>query len=430
MSSTLIRKPSLALPEPLRAAEIPSFTHYSVVVRLPEIARRTLADNHFSPEVAQRIETLIREVTQGGKVRPVIGVPAVYGWEAYARPYLGMNWLQIPWFFAEEYFYLRLLEACAYFVEGPDHLVDPYAEQKRLGLESTRAGAALLAKQVQHALSLPPDQWRDSLTRLLLADLWGNQNDLSMWPVEQSGEGNKMSGGSAQPGHGSAGQPELSAARAHALADDTTLLLDYLAGLDPAKMRPRHLRVDIILDNAGYELVADLALVDFLLSAGLADQVMLHTKCYPVFVSDALDKDIHATLDWLCFLGDPAACDMAIRLRRCLVSGALRMGPHPFWTSPLPAWEMPADLLEEIGKAHLVLSKGDANYRRLLGDLHWPLETPFAAVVSYFQPALLALRTCKSEIGVGIAPERIPQNEEKWLYNGRWGLIEFAPPGR
>ncbi|MBE0695915.1 MAG: DUF89 family protein, partial [Anaerolineaceae bacterium] len=68
--------------------------------------------------------------------------------------------------------------------------------------------------------------------------------------------------------------------------------------------------------------------------------------------------------------------------------------------------------------------------RRLLGDRHWPLDTPFAAVVSYFKPALLALRTCKSEIAVGISPDRIPQDEEKWLSNGRWGLIEFAPAGK
>jgi hypothetical protein len=420
------RHPSLPLPEPLRAAEIPSFTHYSVIVRLPEIARRTLADNAFSAAVVAQIEVLIAEVTSGGGVRPVNGVPAHLGWDEYLRPYLGVDWLHIPWFFAEEYFYLRLLEATGYFTPGPGYLADPYTIQKNLGLDTTRPGAAMLARQVAHALEQPQNAWGEAVTRLLLADLWGNQNDLSMWPVEQDGAGNTLSGGSAHPGHGSdEAHADLSAARAHVLADDTPLLVDYLAGLQGA--RPR---IDIVLDNAGYELVADLALVDFLLGAEIAGEVFLHTKCYPVFVSDALDKDILATLDWLALLDSPAAAALAARLRQALAGGRLRMGAHPFWTSPLAAWEMPDDLAQELGRASLVISKGDANYRRLLGDRHWPLETPFASVVSYFQPAVLALRTCKSEIAVGIAPDRRPTQEENWLFNGRWGLIEFAPPGR
>jgi hypothetical protein len=214
----------------------------------------------------------------------------------------------------------------------------------------------------------------------------------------------------------------LTAARAHLLADDSAKVLDTLAGLDPAKTR-----VDILLDNAGYELIADLALTAYLLGAGIAAQVVLHTKCYPVFVSDALNQDIHATLDWLCFSASPAARDLGIQLRRHLAGGTLRLARHPFWTSPLPAWEMPGDLVDEIAGSSLIISKGDANYRRLLGDLHWPIDTPFAAVVSYFEPAALALRTCKSEVAVGIPTCKIPAGEENWIHNGRWGVIQFAP---
>jgi hypothetical protein len=48
--------------------------------------------------------------------------------------------------------------------------------------------------------------------------------------------------------------------------------------------------------------------------------------------------------------------------------------------------------------------KGDANYRRLIGDALWPHDTPFAHVLSYFAAPLLALRTLKSEVCVGLAP--------------------------
>ncbi len=425
----LTGKITKTLPEPLRAAEIPSFTHTSVVVRLPEIGWRTLADNDFDPQTVDRVQALIGGIPHE-EIRPVAGVPAEYGWDTYVRPYLGQNWLEIPWFFAEEYFYLRLLEATGYFEPGSAHRRDPYAVQKRLGLETTRESIAILAQQVENALSHPGAGGRDSLRRLILADLWGNQNDLSMWPVEQSGKNGRLTGGSASapsaeaahktgPGDNGSG---LKAALAHLLADDSALVLEALEQL--AQSRPR---IDILLDNAGYELVADLALTAYLLGAGIASQVVLHAKSYPVFVSDALTGDIHATLDWLCFSASPAARSLGILLRQHLVSGGLRLSHHPFWTSPLPAWEMPSDLAADIAGSSLFISKGDANYRRLLGDRHWPFSTPFAAVVDYFEPAVMALRTCKSEIAAGIPAEKIPTGDETWIYNGRWGLIQFAP---
>lgn len=427
-------KPGLSLPEPLRALEIPSFTHTSVVVRLPEIARRTLAENQFPPETAARIQALVAEIPSGQVRRldiPPAGSLAAGspGWDSFVEPYLGMDWLSIPWFFAEEYFYVRLLEACGYFHPGPGYLRDPYAGQKRLGLETSRQSAHHLGSLVEYALGLPPDTRLDSFGRLLLADLWGNQNDLSMWPVSKNGSGH--SGGSAVSALNNSGgvpQPQPaplgdhSAANEYILANDIPRLLEYLA------QRPGQARIDILLDNAGYELVADLAIADFLLTARLADEVVLHAKTYPVFVSDALIGDIISTIDWLCLNPHEPTRAMAVRLRRAILSDHLRLSRHSFWTSPLPAWEMPADLRSELAPSALLISKGDANYRRLLGDLHWPLDIPFHQVVSYFQPAVLALRTCKSEIAVGIPPERIPAGPPDWIYNGRYGLIQFAPP--
>ena len=44
---------------------------------------------------------------------------------------------------------------------------------------------------------------------------------------------------------------------------------------------------------------------------------------------------------------------------------------------------------------------GDANFRRLIGDRHWPWSTRPEDVLSYFPAPLLALRTCKSEVLIG-----------------------------
>lgn len=47
----------------------------------------------------------------------------------------------------------------------------------------------------------------------------------------------------------------------------------------------------------------------------------------------------------------------------------------------------------------LVFLKGDANYRRLIGDRLWQTDTPFADVAGYFPTKLCALRTLKAELG-------------------------------
>ncbi len=432
MAATISR-PAIALPEPLRAAEIPSFTNYSVVVRLPDIARRALKENQFSPETVELIQQLINEIPEG-KIRQV-DIPLAQDaeqWAGYIRPYEGMNWLEIPWFFAEEYFYLRILEATGYYQLGPGFKLDPYASQKQLGLQSSRDAIRIMADQIGYVEHRPTGTYRDSLARLMLIDLWGNQNDLSLWPVQASGSGNGLTGGKAQsyaPGNGGGngvsgehGSDDMRAARKNIVCDDLALALDYLNTLPPSTAR-----IDILLDNAGYELVCDLALADFLLSSRYAAQVTLHAKSHPVFVSDALEMDIHDTLEFLLFEGHLSCQNLAVRLRNCLVNERLILRHHPFWTSPLPAWDMPDGLFDEISKATLLISKGDANYRRLLGDRHWPVDLPFARAVDYMPCAVLALRTLKSEIAVGIPPDRIPA-DPKWMIDGRWGLIQFCLP--
>lgn len=88
------------------------------------------------------------------------------------------------------------------------------------------------------------------------------------------------------------------------------------------------------------------------------------------------------------------------------------------------------NLQQDFHNSALVVIKGDANYRRLLGDRHWPFTTPFADIVAYFPAPLVACRALKSEIVAGLQPERIvtlTQQDPNWLTNGHWGLIQFVP---
>lgn len=402
-------KPKLPVPEPLRGIDPDSFAHYTIVERLPDIIRRVLSENDFSPPIVQRLETLIEEIPFA-QIRHLNDseAPDASQWAQYIEPYLDFNWLQISWFLAETYFYRRILEATGYFRLGEGYQADPYTYQKQRGLETTRDAIANLSIQL-NTWAKQSDQTFDYLTSLLAIALWGNQADLSLWPAGQN----------EQPKH-----TDLQTSQSHILVNDTSDIVDYLAG-----QVDKSLRIDFIVDNAGFELVCDLALTDFFLSSTLASTVVLHLKYHPTFVSDATIKDVEQTIDFLVKNSQPDIKNFGQRLQAHLDINRLQLQDDLFWTSPLSFWEMPERVRQELARSNLLISKGDANYRRLLGDRHWPYTTPFADIVSYLPAPLVALRTFKSEVAAGLQPEQIKALEVEdsdWLTNGWRGVIQFV----
>lgn len=402
-------KPALPIPSPLRGADRESFAHRSVVERLPRIGRRTLHENEFTPEAESRLQALLAEIPQGDvRFLRDATAPDAADWREYVRPHRGQNWLEVPWFFAETYFYRRILEATGYFGAGTATGMDPFAPHKRQSLQSSAEGVIDLARQVASWGVAGRD--REVLGRALAIALWGNQGDLSMWPE----------GSEETPGH-----EDEASAQAHVLVNDGEQVARHLLAAGQEVQR-----VDLLMDNAGFELVSDLALVDYLLDGGWATAIHLHLKAHPTFVSDVTSDDLQWTLDRLAQDDDAAVREWMDRLRSYVADGRLEFSQHYFWTSPLPGWQMPADLRQTLRRAQLVISKGDANYRRLLGDRHWPYTAPFEEIVSYFPAPLLALRTFKSEVAAGIPEQRLRELEEEvpdWTTSGDWGIIQFAP---
>jgi hypothetical protein len=128
---------------------------------------------------------------------------------------------------------------------------------------------------------------------------------------------------------------------------------------------------------------------------------------------------------------DSQVQDLGKRLKQHVRVERLQLVEDFFWTSPLAFWEMPATLRTELSYADLLISKGDANYRRLLGDRHWPFITPAEDVLRYVPAPLVALRVCKSEVIVGLRPgqpEELDQVDPDWKINGEWGMIQFVRP--
>jgi uncharacterized protein with ATP-grasp and redox domains len=365
--------PTIPIPEPLRGCELGTFTHSSVVERLPEIAERTIAENDFSLDVISKIRAMIDEIPDGAmRLLDDPQAPDSEEWHSYVSDFLGQNWLEVPWFFVEFYFYRRILEATGYFYAGETSFeVDPFNRQKRRGLESAQRQISELASLVGEMIQT--GVWEgEQIDQLLKNGLWGNQADLSMWPVDVKGGGERL---------------QQEALQGRILADHTDKIVEHIKGLTATRAR-----IDLVLDNAGFELVTDLLFTDYLLASNSTHTLCLHPKAYPIFVSDVIPPDLDWTFDHLGASGNQALQASVKRLRKHRQDGRLRVCEDVFWTSPLSMWEMPATLRTELANSDLVVFKGDMNYRRLLGDRHWGYEVPFEDIMGYFPAPVMRPR--------------------------------------
>ncbi|PMB17845.1 damage-control phosphatase ARMT1 family protein [Fischerella thermalis] len=402
--------PKLPLPASLVGSEVGTFTEFTVTQRMPGIARRVIAENNFSPNINKSLENLANQLPSGYLLpfEDDAGLD-VGDWKKYLEPYKEQRWIDIPWFFAETYFYRLILNITNYFQFGEWQGVDPFHLQKSQGLKTSLDAINTLCYQVTQWLQESEKSGKTNqgvLTTLLYFALWGNRVDLSLWSAFESDRSNF----------------DIENQKAHILVDDAGLVTELL-------VTSACQRVDFVVDNAGFELICDLCLVDFLLGSGVIDQIKLHLKPHPTFVSDAMIKDVYDTVEFLAASNHQQVTNVAQRLQAYIASGKLILGDDYFWTSPLAFWEIPKSLKQELATADLLIVKGDANYRRLLGDRHWDFTTNIADIVCYLPVPIVALRTLKSEVAAGLQPEvieKVSKSDSDWLTNGQWGVVQFV----
>ncbi|GAX42720.1 hypothetical protein NIES4075_37230 [Tolypothrix sp. NIES-4075] len=400
--------PKLPLPSPLLGSEVGTFTEYTVTQRMPAIARRVIAENNFPQNINDCLKQLASELPSES-LSPLLHDTGVdfSDWVKYLEPLKGQRWIDVPWFLAETYFYRLILEITNYFRPGELQGVDPFNLQKCKGLETSLDSTIALCIQLNKWLA---DAQKEELNQtaligLLYFALWGNRVDLSLWSALENDRS----------------RFDIQSQQAHILVDDAAKVTELLASKDK--------RIDFVIDNAGFELVCDLCLVDFLLGSGVANQVKLHLKPHPTFVSDAMIKDVLHTIEFLAASSHEDVTLFAKRLQENIASNRLVLCEDYFWTSPLAFWEIPDTLKSDLSGANLIVIKGDANYRRLLGDRHWDFTTNFADIVSYFSVPIVALRTLKSEVVAGLKPEviqEVAKSDSDWLTNGQWGVIQLV----
>ena len=221
--------------------------------------------------------------------------------------------------------------------------------------------------------------------------LWGNATDLSLLTSLTYEDIQKLQGSEARK-----------ASEKNIIVNDLEAAYDILkkAKKDGKKER----RVDIVLDNAGFELYVDLILAGFLLSAGLATNIILHPKSIPWFVSDVLPGDFAALLNALAspqeFYSNPSddeknadktpeplsqkeVEELSFLFQNWTglhTEGQLMLRSNRFWTEGGSYWRLPTlvpQLHEDLKESELVIFKGDLNYRKLTGDVSHPLHQEF-----------------------------------------------------
>jgi hypothetical protein len=440
-----LKPPRLPLPPPLRGvddAPTAGFTYDSITRRLPLILDELVAHamDTLPHATVAAIAALRAEIVRDAPLSP----PSDATWAAYVAPHAGCTWLTAPWWLVENYTYQRVREAVAMH-GGP---ADVFAPQKAAALHGARRAF------VQSVLPIVAGGGGeggkigdDALPGAVYRSLWGNRADLSLHTVAALATG--AAGGSG--GSGATGDADPNAGLL--LVDDVPAAVAIFRAATASAIAASPAAVAVVLDNCGLELLSDLALVDALLRDGGSSpgcvRVTLWAKAAPVFVSDAQPHDVDAHVAWLDSAAAAAAVEnggsgsgdgvgdetagmraLAARLRGYLADGSLVVASHAFFCSPLAFWDAPSDLVGRLSGCALVIAKGDANYRRLLGDAHWAHDTPWAEVTGYFPAPLLALRTAKSGIVAGLPPgaeaAAAAAHPADWLTSGRYGMAQLG----
>lgn len=254
--------------------------------------------------------------------------------------------------------------------------------------------------------------------------LWGNKCDLSV----SAGQDNSQF---------TSPLDSLDSLQPFILVDDSNMIWSTLISAQKPALPEKNAagRVDIILDNAGFELVTDLVFADFLVSAGLAREVHFHGKSFPWFVSDVTVKDFSWTIRQTMAVNHRWMSKTGARWQNYMKKGTWSYHDHPFWTQPHEFCDMAADaadLYATLEGSDLVLFKGDLNYRKLTGDREWDHTVGFDTALRGFGPApLCSLRTLKANVQVGLQPgqgEKLSSHDPDWMTTGKYAIIQFYSP--
>ncbi|BFZ54151.1 Hairy/enhancer-of-split with YRPW motif protein 2 [Savitreella phatthalungensis] len=438
-----------------------SFAHKSAAERWPVIIAQVVDDVHRrlaaldDEKDAEAIAEGQKIITQVDKLkydesrdRPLTRLDESFGDDitAYNEELALLqspSWFNVPWLYSECYLYRTLRTFFSHTRHWQSH--DPFLRSKDSTFRSSRRAVVELAvryeKLVDELKTHPYAEMSERARRLLWLEmaqisLWGNATDLSLLTSLSYDDLQKLQGAEA-----------IAKSQENIISNDLESAWSALKDVQGG-------RIDLVLDNAGFELFADLVLATYLLETGHADHVILHPKDIPWFVSDVTPADVahlfSALASHTTYFGGggkdenavedakgAAAMDHLVgRWTELYADGRIVIRPHPFWTTAHPfgrLGKLAPELVDDLKESDLVVFKGDLNYRKLVGDAVWPPETSFkTAIGSLAQLPLrvLALRTCKADVCVGLQPGIAESLDDKhgrltWRTNGKFAVVQY-----
>lgn len=385
------------IPSPISAVNSP-FAAFTFEARIPHILGQIKTDNKLSHQQESALDELVSAIKTGrvkAEKDDFLDHDWPY-WSSFAQAYHGKRYTEIPFYPSEAYIYYQVMRIMGY----PHTGADPFVKIKTDGLADNRDFLASFAET--HANSRQVFNEAHFMV-LLYNNLWANSADLSQLDADDVLRDASL--------------------RGKLVIDDTKTLFILVSN-------PKITSVDFIVDNAGAELLSDLFLIDYLLHTRQVEHITIHTKQYPIFVSDATDSDVVKHLKLLRDFKITALSQFADTIQSYLDEGKLHVQSHPFWNSPLHFDDIPDDLTRSFANDTILLFKGDANYRRLFGDREWATSTPIEQVLDYFKSPCVSIRTLKSEIVLGLTDSQVlalDEEDKNWRINGRYGLVMVAP---
>ncbi|CZR54579.1 probable venom protein 2 precursor [Phialocephala subalpina] len=464
---------------PSSTSDKTSFAYTSARDRWPIIITGVIDDVHRAvsetedvdkraegKKIVEDIAKLKYELQHDRKLTPLLddGSADIAGYNKELEQLGYPSWFNVPWLYAECYLYRRVATSMALSKHWKSY--DVFARQKIGTFRSSRPAVIELASryhelitQMSHKDEKPKEEV-DTAEKILFMEmceicLWGNATDLSLLTSLTYEDIQKLQGSEARK-----------ASEKNIIVNDLGAAYNVLRKAQTDGKAER--RVDIVLDNAGFELYVDLILAGFLLSSGLATNVILHPKSIPWFVSDVLPADFGALLSALVtaqsFYSTPseeelnsgkkpaALAEKEIKELAFLFQewshfhseGQLTIRTNGFWTEGGSFWRLPATapkLHNDLKESELVIFKGDLNYRKLTGDAMWDPTTPFTTALGPLGPGsgvnVLSLRTCKADVVVGLKPGQDEElrateggggdsGQRAWAWNGKWAVCSFS----
>ncbi|KAI9004983.1 hypothetical protein DFJ74DRAFT_612633 [Hyaloraphidium curvatum] len=349
--------------------------------------------------------------------------------EVLDKYFPGATFFSATWLFVECYVYRRIREAIQ--LAPTWRSFDPFLESKTSSFkDSAKAVEDLVSRfwePPKPAILSSPEAVRLLFHELVQVCLWGNSMDLSLLPNLTAETVEELQ---------SRASSGLAAAEANILRNDIEAAWTHIGQKSGAQ-------IDFVLDNAAFELFSDLVFADHLHLTGRAAKTVFHVKTIPWFVSDTMISDFDLLLAQLldpAFFGFASATQTKVEALVARWKGYLQRGEwvlreHRFWCSGFAFWhiaERAPDLFEQLNASHLIIFKGDLNYRKLVYDAHWPVTTPFAEAIGpvWAGVPVLALRTNKADCIVGldegVEAAVLAKGDEDWRWSAKYGVVEFA----